>query len=132
MHRKRNSIIVAIALIAALAAGGAAFTASNSLPTENIAGYGNVQVTGTTVTDIHNVLSTDGQDITEVVLTFQSAVPQNATVVAGFGPTANTAPTSLPITCTLAVNGLSATCGNGTTSLQTTASGNEFAVAVSH
>lgn len=132
MQRRTRRIVGAIALIAALAAGGAAFTASNSLPSTDTAGYGNISVTGASLSDISNTLSTDGQNITEVTLTFASAIPSNATVEAGFGSTANTAPTSLPITCTVAGNLLSATCGDGTTNLSTTTGANEFAVAVVH
>ncbi len=132
MQRRTRRIIGAIALIAALAAGGAAFTASNTLPATDTAGYGNISVTGADVSDIQNTLSTDGQNITEVTLTFASAIPSNAAVTAGFGPTANTAPTTLPISCTVAVNLLSATCGDGSTNLSTTAGAGEFAVAVDH
>ncbi len=132
MQRRTKRLVGAIALIAALAAGGAAFTASNTLPTTDTAGYGNISVTGADVSDIQNTLSTDGQDITEVTLTFASAIPSNAVVTAGFGSTAGTAPTSLPITCTVAGNDLSATCGDGTTNLSTTAGAGEFAVAVDH
>jgi hypothetical protein len=131
MKRNRKRIIAAVAVICALAAGGAAFTASNGLPSTSVAGYGNVSVSGATVSDIHNVLSTDGQDITEVVLTF-SADQTGNTVVAGFGPSAGTAPTDLNINCTVQTGGLSADCGDGSTNLAPTAAQNEFAVAVSH
>jgi hypothetical protein len=123
-------MMAAVAVVGALAAGGAAFTASNSLSTST-AGYGNVQVSGATVSDIHNVLSTDGQNITEVVLTFTTDQTGN-TVKAGFGPTAGTAPVDLNLTCAQSNAGLTATCGDGTTNLATNASTNEFAVAVSH
>jgi hypothetical protein len=132
MKGKRKRIIAAVAVIGALAAGGAAFTASNGMPSENVAGYGNIQVTGATVTDISNTLSTDGQNITEVVLTFGSALSSDTTVKVGWGPTANTPPTNLNYTCTLAGNGLSATCGDSTTNLASTSGQNEFAVAVFH
>jgi ABC-type Fe3+-siderophore transport system permease subunit len=132
MQRRTKRIVGAIALIAALAAGGAAFTASNTLPSTDTAGYGNISVTGADVSDISNTLSADGQDITEVTLTFASAIPANATVEAGFGTTGGTAPTTLPITCTVAGNQLSATCGDGTSTLSTTANAGEFAVAVVH
>jgi hypothetical protein len=131
MKRNKKRILVAVLAICALAAGGAAFTASNGLPTTSVAGYGNVSVTGANVTDIHNVLSSDGQDITEVVLTFDASQTGN-TVVAGFGPTSGTAPTNLNITCTVQTGGLTADCGDGSSSLASTSGQNEFAVAVSH
>jgi hypothetical protein len=132
MHRKTKRLVGAIALIAVLAAGGAAFTASNSLPSTDTAGYGNISVTGASLSDIQNTLSADGQNITQVALTFSSAIPSNAAVTAGFGTTAGTAPTTLPITCTVAANFLSATCGTGSTNLASTSTANEFAVAVDH
>ena len=132
MQRRTKRFVGAIALIAVLAAGGAAYTASNTLPATDTAGYGNISVTGASLSDIQNVLSTDGQNITQVNLTFSTAIPSNATVTAGFGPTAGTAPTTLPITCTVAVDDLSAACGTGTTNLVATSSANEFAVAVDH
>ena len=132
MQRKTRRIVIAVALIAALAAGGAAFTTSNTLPTENVAGYGHVSVTGANVTDISNTLSADGQNITKVVLTFQNALAQNVTVKAGWNAAAGTNPTSLPNTCTLALDGLSATCGDGSGTLVSTLNAGDFAVAVYH
>jgi hypothetical protein len=132
MQRRTKRFVGAIALIAVLAAGGAAYTASNTLPTTDTAGYGNISVTGADVSDIQNVLSTDGQNITQVNLTFATAIPSNATVTAGFGPTAGTPPTTLPITCTVAANFLSAACGTGSTNLVATSAAGEFAVAVDH
>jgi hypothetical protein len=131
MNGKKKRIIAVVAVVGALAAGGAAYTASNTLPSTSVAGYGNVSVTGATVSDIHNVLSTDGQSITEVVLTFSTSQTGN-TVVAGFGPTAGTAPTNLSLTCALSNGGVTATCGDGSTNLATNSTTNEFAVAVSH
>lgn len=132
MQRKTKRLIGAVALIAALAAGGAAYTASNTLST-SVAGYGNVSVTGDNVTDISNVLSADGQNIDTVNLTFATAVLANQTVTAGFGPTAGTAPTTLPTTC-LPVGGTypntAFTCDF--TGAAPTATSNDFAVAVAH
>lgn len=132
MRSKKSRIIAAFAVICALAAGGAAFTYSNQITSDNVAGYGNVQVTGADVSDIQNTLSGDGQNITKVVLTFASAIPANANVEVGWGPTAGTAPTSLSTTCTQAADHLSATCGDGSSNLTSVANSNEFAVAVYH
>jgi hypothetical protein len=130
MQRRTKRIVGAIALIAALAAGGAAFTASNTLST-SVAGYGNVTVTGATITDISNVLNTDGQNIDTVNLTFASAILAGQTVTAGFGATAATAPTSLPVTCT-EVGGVPTAYTCDFTGIAPTASSNDFAVAVVH
>ncbi len=84
MKRKNRTIIGAVALIAALAAGGVAFTAGQTLSTDT-AGYGHVSVTGGfDVTDISNSLNAMGTEITSVQVTFQSAVPVGDTVTAGF------------------------------------------------
>jgi hypothetical protein len=132
MRSKKSRIIAAFAVICVLAAGGAAFTYSNQITSDNVAGYGNVSVTGADVSDIQNTLSADGQSITQVVLTFASAIPANANVEVGWGPTAGTPPTTLPTTCTQAADHLSATCGDGSTNLTTVATSNEFAIAVYH
>jgi hypothetical protein len=130
MQRRTRKLIGAVALIAALAAGGAAYTASNTLST-SVAGYGNVSVTGDNVTDISNVLSADGQNIDTVNLTFANAVLAGQTVTAGFGPSAGTAPTTLPVTCTeIGVVATTYTCNF--TGTAPTATSNEFAVAVVH
>jgi hypothetical protein len=132
MKGNKKRVIAAVAVICALAAGGAAFTYSNQLPATNTAGYGNISVSGADMSDIQNTLSTDGQYITEVTLTFASAIPSNANVEVGWGPTAGTPPTNLNQTCTVAANHLSATCGDGTTNLQQVTTANEFAIAVYH
>ncbi|MGZ4185331.1 MAG: hypothetical protein ACXVUE_10860 [Solirubrobacteraceae bacterium] len=83
MQRKTKRIIGAIAVIAAIAAGGAAFTASNTVP-DTVAGYGTSNITGATVTAMHYTLNADGTDITAADLTFQGDQTNNV-VKAGFG-----------------------------------------------
>ena len=83
MQRKTKRIIGAIAVIAAIAAGGAAFTASNSVP-DTVAGYGTSNITGATVTAMHYTLNDTGTEITDASLTFQGDQTGN-TVKAGFG-----------------------------------------------
>ena len=46
MRRRTRRIILAVALIGALAVGGAAFTASNTFSGPSVAGYGNENITG--------------------------------------------------------------------------------------
>lgn len=79
---KTTRIAAAVAVIGAVAAGGAAFTASESLPT-NVAGYGTTTVTGGTVTDLSYGLSTTGSDIVSASLTFQGDITGD-TVGIGF------------------------------------------------
>ena len=73
MKRNRKRIIAAIAVIAALAAGGAAFTDSiigNPVTNGTTAGYGTLAITGATVTDVNYTLSPNGTNITAVNFTF--------------------------------------------------------------
>jgi hypothetical protein len=82
MQRKTKKIFAAIAVIGALAAGGAAYTASNTLPGTDEAGYGSVTVTGATVSSIHNNLDSNG-NVTSVDLVFSTS-QASKTVQAGF------------------------------------------------
>jgi hypothetical protein len=79
---KPTRIVAAIAVIGAVAAGGAAFTAGSALPT-NVAGYDTASVTGGTVSDLNYTLSTDGQYIASASLTFTGDVSAD-TVGIGF------------------------------------------------
>ncbi|HEY2316700.1 MAG TPA: hypothetical protein VGH67_00250 [Solirubrobacteraceae bacterium] len=83
MHRISRRMVAVVVLIGAIAAGGAAFTASNTLPTTDVAGYGSVTVTGATVSSIHNNDDSTG-NITSVDLVFSASQAGN-TVKAGFG-----------------------------------------------
>ena len=84
-------LFAAIAVICALAAGGAAFTFTNVLPSDTVAGYNNIAVSGATISAIHNTLSTDGQTITSVEMDFSPDIDPAATVEIGWGATAGTA-----------------------------------------
>lgn len=79
---KKTRIAAAIAVIGAVAAGGAAFTASVGLPT-NVAGYGTTTVTGGTVTDLNYGLDTTGAYILTANLTFSGDLTGD-TVKIGF------------------------------------------------
>ena len=83
MQRRTKRIIGAIVVIAAIAAGGAAFTASNTVP-DTVAGYGTSNISGATVTAMHYTLNADGTQITDASLTFQGDQTGNV-VKAGFG-----------------------------------------------
>lgn len=82
MQRKTRKIIGAVAVIGALAAGGAAFTAANAVPA-TVAGYGTANVTGATVSTIHYTLDTNGTHITAAHLVLVGDQSAN-TVKAGF------------------------------------------------
>lgn len=83
MKRRTKRIIGAIVVIAAIAAGGAAFTAGNTVP-DTVAGYGTSNITGATVTALHYTLNADGTQITDAALTFDGDQTHNV-VKAGFG-----------------------------------------------
>jgi hypothetical protein len=71
MQRNTRRIIAAIAVIALLAAGGAAFTNQLSGLDGNNAniGFGSETVTGAAATNVNYALSTDGQFVDEVAVT---------------------------------------------------------------
>jgi hypothetical protein len=69
MRFKPTRIVAAIAVIGAVAAGGAAFTFSNTVPS-SVAGFGSASVTGGTVTSLTYDLSTDGYYITTAHIVF--------------------------------------------------------------
>jgi len=125
MQRKTKRIIGAFVVIAAIAAGGAAFTASNTVP-DTVAGYGTSNITGATVTALHYTLNADGTQITDAALTIHGDQSSNI-VKAGFGTDALT-------TCTLGsydsgTDTTPATCSGYT---QSTASSATFNVAVTN
>ncbi len=124
MQRKTKRIIGAAALICALAAGGAAFTASNTVP-DSVAGYGSDTVSGATATTIHYVLSSDGQEITGVNLVFSQDLTNNNagpdyTVKAGFDGTG--APTACTVGTYTSGTGTSVACTGFTESTASSAS----------
>jgi hypothetical protein len=69
MRFKTTRLIASVAVIGAVAAGGAAFTASNTVPS-SVAGYGTASVTGGTVTSLTYGLSTDGSLIDTATIVF--------------------------------------------------------------
>jgi hypothetical protein len=69
MRFKTTRIVAAIAVIGAVAAGGAAFTAGTGQPATQALGYGSTTVTGGSVTGISYQLDAEGTDIDTVTLT---------------------------------------------------------------
>jgi len=140
MQRKTKRIIAAVFLIGALAAGGAAFTAANTIP-DSVAGYGTSNITGATAKTLSYTLNGDGTVITGATLLFQQDLTQNATdptatpytVKAGFnsnnlqactiGSYSSSAPTGTTVTC-----GSDAT--GGTPYTQSTSGASTFNVSV--
>jgi hypothetical protein len=85
--RKNFKLLGAVAVAGVVATTGSAFTASNTLGGENIAGYGTDVVTGASTSAIEHTLSTDGTTITDTALTFTADLSTGSSVVAGFGGT---------------------------------------------
>src|SRR5947209_10692667 len=83
MHRISRRMVAVVVLIGAIAAGGAAFTASNTIP-PSVAGYGTSTITGATANSVSYALSSDGTTITDATIVF-SGNHSADTVTAGFG-----------------------------------------------
>lgn len=88
MRRNTKKIVAGVAAIAALAAGGAAFTASNTVA-DSVAGYGTSTISGANATSIKYTLSADGTQINSAALVFHGNV-STRTIAAGFGSDALT------------------------------------------
>jgi hypothetical protein len=82
MHRKPRTILLGLVVVGALAAGGAAFTAANTIP-DTTMGFGTSHITGATATSLTYTRSADGSTITAATLVFTGDVSAN-TVEAGF------------------------------------------------
>jgi hypothetical protein len=91
MQRRTRRTILGVALIAALVAGGAAFTASlgSNFPSGTVAGFGQDNITGATAAGVNYQITNDGQYVTEADIYFKPDVPSGATVKANFGDAAN-------------------------------------------
>jgi hypothetical protein len=75
-------MVAVVVLIAAIAAGGAAFTASNTIP-DTVAGYGTSHITGADAHTLNYVISSDGTTINEADLSFLGDLTGDV-VTAGF------------------------------------------------
>jgi hypothetical protein len=106
MKRKPKSILIALVVVGALAAGGAAFTASNTIP-NTVMGFGTSNITGATATSLTYTRSADGSTITAATLVFTGDI-STRTVQAGFNANALTtcaagtfATGNPPVVCTM-------------------------------
>jgi hypothetical protein len=75
-------MVAVVVLIGAIAAGGAAFTASNTIP-DTVAGYGTSHITGAAAHTLNYVISSDGTTISQANLSFVGDLT-GYTVTAGF------------------------------------------------
>ena len=83
MKGKTKKIVLAVAVIGAIAAGGVAFTEANTVP-DSVAGYKTTTVSGATVTKVAYTLNSTGDKINDVILTFSSPDVTNLDVKIGF------------------------------------------------
>ena len=123
MHRISRRMVAVVVVVGAIAAGGAAFTASNTIQAST-AGYGTSNITGATATDVHYTLNADGTKITTALITFTGDLSAD-TVQAGFGTDALTT-CSAPV---FAAGNSTTTCSGYT---QNTAASATFNVAVTN
>jgi hypothetical protein len=86
MQRKPLSILAGLAVVGALAAGGAAFTASNTIP-DTVMGFGTSNITGAVATSLTYTRTADGSGITAATLVFTGDI-STRTVEAGFNSNA--------------------------------------------
>jgi len=129
--RTKSKIIGAAAIVAALAAGGSAFTASNTLPSAVTVGYGTQSVTGATATDIKYTLSADGKTIDSETITFTGDLTSTAiTVSTGWNGGSLTECSGDKASATY--DGVAGTTTMTCTDSETTTSATEFDVAVTH
>ena len=115
--RSNKKIFAAVAAAGLAAAGGSAFTASNTVAGDNYAGYGSATVTGAITEGIEHTLSADGTTINSTLLTFTTDLTAGHNVKAGFGTAAlesctvtlNVSPAKDTATCTYATAPTTAT-----------------------
>lgn len=66
--RKSSKLIGALAIAGIAAAGGTAFTASNTQAAGQVVGYGSTTISGATVSSMHYNLSSAGDNVDSVTL----------------------------------------------------------------
>lgn len=114
--RKRN-LLAAVAVAGVVAAGGSAFTASNTMPAGSVQGYGQVVSTGAAVTSMTtSVVSGDASKLASVAFNTTTDVTgktvkmtlKNGSTVVGSPYTCTVSGTASPwtITCSTADNPL--------------------------
>lgn len=88
MHRLTRRSVLALVVVGALIAGGAAYTSSidGTGTTTNSAGYADVTVHGATLTDAVYGFSSDGSQVNKVTLSFSNDLTGKQVQV-GLGPT---------------------------------------------
>jgi hypothetical protein len=104
--RNTKKIVASLVAVGALAAGGTAFTASNTLP-DKVVGYGTADISGATASALTFDVSADGATITGADLVFDGdqtgrvvkAAFNSADLVACTVGTYNSGTTKTPVAC---------------------------------
>src|SRR5438309_1449586 len=88
MKRNKKRLIAAVAVIALLAAGGAAFTTqiTGLDGTSNKIGFGKETINGAAATDVHYNLSSDGQYVDTVTVTLTGDYSSGYDIKGGLVP----------------------------------------------
>jgi hypothetical protein len=84
--RQTRRILLGLVVVGGLAAGGAAYTASNTIP-DTVMGFGTSNITGATATSLTYTRTADGSAITAATLVFTGDI-STRTVEAGFNANA--------------------------------------------
>jgi hypothetical protein len=132
MRFKTTRIVAAIAVIGAVAAGGAAFTAGTGQPGTQAVGYGATTVTGGSISGITYQLSADGTTINTVTLTTtEDLLTANdgatATVYLDFNNSDNF-PTGGDAACVIQTGGLSVICTPSATTTVASVTSEQIAI----
>lgn len=113
MSMNKRKLLAALGVAGVVAAGSSAFTASNTVSGENVAGYGSATISGATTEVIEHTLSADGTKIVSTSLTFTTDLGAGHQVKSGFGTaslesctvTVQVSPTKDTAVCTYAAGG---------------------------
>lgn len=87
--RKSTKLVGAIAVAGVVAAGGAAFTASNTQAASQVVGYGSTTVSGATVSSMQYNLNSAGDNVDSVTLVLAGDTTTSAVSI-GFNAGATT------------------------------------------
>lgn len=118
--RKSTRIIGAIGLAVVAAAGGTAFTNSNTQPATQVVGYGSTTISGATVNSMTYNLNLPGDNVDSVTLVLEGDTTASAVFIGFNGGTATSCGTG---TYSLLSTSTTYTCDNGGSPFSQTTAG---------
>jgi hypothetical protein len=96
---RKSRVLLAGVAVAAAGVATSAFTASNTMPADSVLGYGQVHVTGATVSSIaYHRDASDGSKLTDIVFTTSTTITTETGTLQLLN---GTTPVGAPVTCTL-------------------------------